>query len=152
MIRILDDYPEFVMQNRKDLLVRKEKLMKKHSPHRTDTYWRNLVKRHPDLIMRSFASFEAKVNYITRNLNKQLHRERCFPMMLHLSYTGHIWPRCELLKTNGIKNFNLEDALTGNDLEFCQRFGFDVNQLKAKRRERKQIEEKDKLWAYVPGI
>ena len=68
-----------------------------NSPTRSDTYLRNLIKRHPDMFLKSLASMEAKVSYVKRNLNKSLHKEKIFPLMLHLSYTGVIWPRCELL-------------------------------------------------------
>jgi hypothetical protein len=149
---ILKTYPEFILQNRRDLLAKKVNLILKNSPNRTECYIRNLIKRHPDLLMKSYASMEAKINYVKRNLNRQLHKERCFPLMLHLSYTEHIWPRCELLLQSGNKHFDLEAALTGSDKEFCARFGLDVEQLEQKRASRKQIEEKDKLWVYVPGI
>lgn len=127
VIKVLDTYPEFVLQNRRDLLSKKMNLVVKNSPARTDCYLRNLIKRHPDVIMKSYASMEAKINYVKRNLNRQLHRERCFPLMLHLSYTGHIWPRCELLLSTGNKAFELEAALTGSDTDFCKKFGFDLS-------------------------
>ena len=72
--------------------------------------------------------------------------------MLHLSYTDHIWPRCELLLSKGNKHFELEAALKGSDTDFCKRFGFDLSELEAKRKQKKQVDETDKLWAYVPGI
>lgn len=102
--------------------------------------------------MKSWASYEAKVNYIRRDLNKQLHKERIFPLMMHFSFTGHIWPRCELLRDNGIKAFDLESALLGTDEEFCKRYSLDTERLEAKKNERPQIDEQDQLWAYVPGI
>lgn len=95
---------------------------------------------------------EAKISYIKRNLNRQLHKEKIFPMMLLQNYTTHIWPRCELLLTSGNKHFDLETALSGEDIDFCKRFGFDLSQLEAKRKEKKFIEEKDKLWVYVPAV
>ena len=111
-----------------------------------------MIKRHPDMIMKSYASMEAKINYLKRNLNRQLHRERCFPLMLHLSYTHHIWPRCQLLLAKGNKHFEIEAALTGSDTDFCKKFGFDLSELEAKRQEKKQVDETDKLWVYVPGV
>jgi hypothetical protein len=148
----LETYPEFIMQNRRDLILKKQKLIETNSPHRSQTYMRNLFKRHPDLFLKSYASMEAKINYIKRNLNRQLHKERIFPLMLHYNYTTHIWPRCELLLAQGNKHFDLEQALTGSDIDFCKKFGFDLEMLTAKRQERRFIEEKDKLWVYVPGV
>jgi hypothetical protein len=127
-------------------------LINNNSPHRTENYMRNLMKRHPDLFLKSYASMEAKVNYIKRNLNRQLHKEKIFPLMLHFNYSTHIWPRCELLKESGNRHFDLEQALGGSDIDFCKKFGFDVKQLETKRSERRFIEEKDKLWVYVPAV
>jgi hypothetical protein len=98
------------------------------------------------------ASMEAKVSYITRNLNRQLHKERIFPLLLHFNYSTHIWPRCELLLQQGNKHFDLQQVLSGSDIDFCKKFGFDLADLESKRSERKVIEEKDKLWVYVPAV
>lgn len=70
MTKILDTYPEFVMQNRRDLIRKKMELIKVNSPHRTECYLRNLIKRHPDMFLKSYASMEAKVSYMKRNLNR----------------------------------------------------------------------------------
>lgn len=121
VIRILDTYPEFALQNRhaSTLLLRKLRMIRRHSPSRNDTYIRNLIRRHPDLFLKSFASMEAKIFYITRTLNRQLYNEKCFPLILHFNYSTHIWPRCELLNQTGNKHFDLEGALLGTDEEFC---------------------------------
>ena len=87
MINILDTYPELVMQNRRDLLRKKFDLITTNSPNRSETYIRNLFKRHPDLFLKSLASMEAKVSYIKRNLNRQLQKEKAFPLLLHHSYS-----------------------------------------------------------------
>jgi hypothetical protein len=152
VVKLLDTYPEFVLQNRRDLIRKKVDLILQYSPHRSEGYIRNLIKRHPDLFLKSYASMEAKISYIRRNLNKQCHKERIFPLMLHFNYTTHIWPRCELLLATGNKHFDLEEAMVGSDTEFCQKYGFDLVQLETKRKERKFIEEKDKLWVYVPAV
>lgn len=70
VIVLLKQYPEFIMQNRKDLLAKKIDLINKNSPHRTDCYIKNIIKRHPDMLLKSYASMEAKINYIKRNLNR----------------------------------------------------------------------------------
>jgi len=72
--------------------------------------------------------------------------------MLHFNYSTHIWPRCELLLSIGNRNFDLESALAGSDIDFCKKFGFDQQQLHDKRQERRFVEEKDNLWVYVPGV
>ena len=46
--------------------------------------------------------------------------------MLHFNYTTHIWPRCELILATGNKHFDLEEALTGSDTDFCKKYGFDL--------------------------
>lgn len=77
--------PEFALQNRQDLIRRKAELIMKESG-RHQIYMRNFIKRHPDIILRSFASLEAKINYFTRTLNRQLREERSFPLILHYNY------------------------------------------------------------------
>jgi hypothetical protein len=68
-LKVLDLLPEFVLQNRKDLLLKKYKLIKKESG-RDNIYLANMIRRHPDLIMKSLVSMETKVNYIQRDLNR----------------------------------------------------------------------------------
>lgn len=136
MIKILDLYPELILQNRRDLIQKKYRLIMSHSPNRSTTYMRNLFRRHPDLFLTSYASMEAKVNYIKRNLNRHVSKEQTFPLLLHFNYTTVIWPRCELLMDQGQKHFDMAEVLSGSDAEFCRRFGFDKNQLREKQRSR----------------
>lgn len=150
--KILETYPELVLQNRRDLIHKKFELIKENSPQRTDCYLRNLFRRHPDLFLTSYASMVAKVNYMKRQLNRQVYKEKAFPLLLHFNYSTVIWPRCELLRSQGHRYFDLGDACKGTDREFCRRFGLDLSDLEAKKAERKEKEEKDKLWVYVPGI
>jgi mTERF len=86
VVEIIDHFPQFVLQNRKDLLRKKIDLIRKHNKGLTDTYIKNLVKRHPDLFLKSWASMEAKVNYVTKNLGRPLHKEKSFPLMLQFNY------------------------------------------------------------------
>ena len=51
VVRILNDCPEFALQNRKDLLNKKIKLIQLVSG-KENTYIRNFIKRHPDIIMK----------------------------------------------------------------------------------------------------
>ena len=51
VLKILDDVPEFALQNRKDLIKRKVNLIQEVSG-RDDTYIRNFIKRHPDIVMK----------------------------------------------------------------------------------------------------
>jgi hypothetical protein len=46
----------------------------------------------------------------------------------------------------------LAEVLPGSDADFCKKFGFERSELKAKQQQRQVVEEKDKLWVYVPGI
>ena len=122
VVEIIDRVPEMALQNRKDLLRKKFDLMKKYNKSLGDVYLRNLFRRHPDLFLKSFASMQAKVTYITRNLNRQLHGEKAFPLLLHYNFSQHIWPRCESLREFNVKNFDLVKALATSDEEFCQNF------------------------------
>ena len=64
VVKILDDYPEFALQNRRDLINKKFKLIRENRRGLSVTYLRNLLLRHPDLFMLSYASMAAKINYI----------------------------------------------------------------------------------------
>jgi hypothetical protein len=152
LVKILDDFPEMALQNRRHLLRNKFDLIRKEQPQRKTPYIRNLFMRHPDLFMTSYASMEAKASYLKRNLNRPIHKEGAFPLLLLYSYTDVVWPRCELLVASGERAFNLAEVLSCSDEEFCGKFGFAVETLDAKKRERKQIEEKDRMWNYVPAI
>jgi len=72
VVRILDDYPELALQNRQDMIKKKFNLIKKNNHDLSDIYLRNLFRRHPDLFLKSYASMQAKVTYLTRTLNMQL--------------------------------------------------------------------------------
>jgi len=150
--KILQVYPELVMQNRRDLIQKKFKLIMENSPNRTPNYLRNLFRRHPDMFLTSLASMEAKVNYIKRNLNRQLNKEKSFPLLLHFNYREVMWPRCELLTQKGHKHFDLAEVLRGSDEAFCKHFEVDAEDLEAKKAEKTPKDEKDKLWVYVPAV
>ena len=51
VIKILDVCPEFALQNKKDLLGKKVRYIQRESG-RDLTYIRNLIKRHPDIVMK----------------------------------------------------------------------------------------------------
>lgn len=150
MVEIIDNYPEFIFQNRRDLLRRKIELIAKNTKS-GDTYIRALIKRHPEMFLKSWASMEAKVNYIFKQLGKTLATEKTFPLLLYLSYNKVIKPRCELLKDK-LKYFELENVLPLTDEQFCLTYGISIEDLEKKKAERPDREEKDILWQYVPGI
>lgn len=60
--RMLELLPTFALQNRKDMIRRKIELIAFYSG-RDKIYIRNFVKRHPDIMLKSFSSFEAKISY-----------------------------------------------------------------------------------------
>jgi len=70
---------------------------------------------------------------------------------LHYNFTRHIWPRCEALREMGNKNFDIMEALTRTDKEFCQKFEVPREVLERKKSKKKYIEEKDELWVYATG-
>ena len=97
----------------------KFELIQKHCPQKNDRYMRNLFRRHPDMFLMSYASMGAKINYLKRNLNRQLYNEASFPLLLHYNYSTVIWPRCELLISRDDRSFNLAAVLKATDEEFC---------------------------------
>ena len=70
VVKVLDAYPELVLQNRQDMIRKKFELIKKYNRDLTDIYLRNLFRRHPDLFLKSHASMLAKITYLTRTLNR----------------------------------------------------------------------------------
>lgn len=145
------DQPELALQNRQDMIKKKFNLITYNRPDLTSIYLRNLFKRHPDLFLKSYASMEAKVNYFKRNLNRQLQAEKAFPLLLHYNFTQHIWPRCEVLRDVGVKNFDMVQALATSDEDFCQIFDIKQSVLNKKKKQKAYIEEKDELWVYATG-
>jgi len=64
---------------------------------------------------RSWASYEAKISYVTKILGKTLSQEtKAFPLMLHYNYNSVIKPRCELIKDK-VKKFELYEVLPLTD-------------------------------------
>ena len=51
VVEIIDNYPEFVYQNKKDLLRRKLELLGKYAKF-SDTFTRALIRRHPELLLK----------------------------------------------------------------------------------------------------
>jgi hypothetical protein len=94
---------------------------------------------------------EAKVTYITKHLGKSLENEKTFPLLLLYNYNEVIKPRCELLREK-LNHFELEHVIPVSDEEFCKNFNIKIELLEKKKAERPVKEEKDILWAYVPGV
>ena len=117
----------------------------------TNTYLKALIKRHPDLFLKSWASMEAKCNYVTKTLGRPLSNEKAFPLMLHFNYNQVLRPRCELLKDR-VKHFELQEVLPLSDEQFCLAYDISTEELERKKAERPARDEKDKLWAYVPAL
>lgn len=117
---------------------------------RHEIYIKNFIKRHPDIILKSYASLEAKITYLTRTLNRQLPEERTFPLILHYSYNKVIRPRGDLLKDR-VKHFDLKEAFCHSDASFCKHWGIEPSELKEAKakRFRENDNEKDILWKYV---
>lgn len=151
VVEIIDAYPEFVLQNRKDLIRKKIDLIRKANKNMSDVFVKALIKRHPDLFLKSWASMEAKVNYLSKTLGRQLQNEKAFPLLLQFNYNQVIRPRCELLKDR-VKHFELHEVLPLTDDQFCLAFEIPMEELERKKAERAARDERDKLWAYVPAL
>lgn len=76
------------------------------------------------------ASLEAKIQYMQRDLNRQLKKERAFPMCLIANYNQVIKPRGDILKDR-FNYFSLEEAFFNDDASFCRHWGVDPAELKA---------------------
>ena len=98
--------------------------------------------------MKSYASMVAKVFFIKSSMNRQLQQENAFPLLLHYNYREVIWPRGELLKEKGTRDFKLSDAFGGSDADFCAKFKIPMAALIKKKNSREPREEKDRLWVY----
>ena len=125
------------------MIRKKFELIKKYNKDLSSIFIRNLFRRHPDLFLRSLGSMQAKITYLTRTLNRQLQKEKAFPLLLHYDHTTHIWPRCESLRAMGIKEYDLVEAMTTSENEFCEKFEVSMELLAEKKAKKKYIEEKD---------
>ncbi len=94
---------------------------------------------------------EAKINYIQKQLNRQLITEKTFPLLLHFNYNAVIRPRCELIKDK-LKHFEFENVLPLTDEQFCEAFDIPIEELEAKKAEKAIKDERDVLWTYVHGL
>lgn len=57
VVKIFDTYPKFALQYRRELIIKKIKFIEECSPEKIDTvYLRQLIKRHPDLFLKSLSS------------------------------------------------------------------------------------------------
>ena len=64
-------------------------------------------------------------------------------MLLHFNFSTHIWPRCEALRSLGIKDYDLAEALTSSEKDFCAKFEIPRELLAEKKAKKGYIEEKD---------
>ena len=75
---------------------------------------KTLIKRHPEILLKSWASYEAKINFLTKHMGRNLSNEKAFPLLLYYNYNGVIRPRCELL-SDKVKHIELSDVLPLTD-------------------------------------
>jgi len=94
---------------------------------------------------------EAKINYFMKQLGRPPIYEELFPFVLIYNYNAVIRPRCELLR-NRVKYFEYKDVFPLTDDEFCKRYEIPLEELERKIAEKPIRDEKDVLWAYVPGL
>lgn len=81
-------------------------------------------------------------------MNRSLHDEKLFPLILLFNYNAVIRPRIELLK-DSIKNYEFQDVFPLTNEQFCLAFNITMEELEEKINERPPRDEKDKLWNYV---
>jgi hypothetical protein len=100
------------------------------------------------------SSLQAKITYFQRNLNRQLKKERSFPLILLYNYNKVIRPRGDLLQEK-VGNFNFERAFCHPDDSFCKHWNIEPSELQQaikNRRAKKDDKELDILWKYVHTI
>jgi hypothetical protein len=85
-------YPEFIYQHRKHILVEKIKIIQKNS-NLSMYYVRDLFLRHPELFLKSHASFVAKERFLLIIMGKNLKAEKTWPIVLKFNLNQHIKPR-----------------------------------------------------------
>lgn len=90
-----------------------------------------MIRRHPDIFLKSWASFEAKVSYIARNLGRTLAYEKAFPLLLAFDYSTVIKPRCEVLREQN-KPIKFEEILPLTDEQFCLAYNVTFTELEQK--------------------
>jgi hypothetical protein len=113
---------------------------------------RQIILRHPEIILKSWASYEAKINYYSRTLNRPIRNEELFPLFLAFNYNAVIRPRIECLRDQGLKTFQLSEILPCSEEEFCLRFSVDSSELANKKAQRKVGSEKDIMWKDAQAI
>ena len=69
-------------------------------------------------------------------------------MLLHFNYREVLWPRGELLKEKGTRDYKLSDAFGGSDADFCSKFKIPMSALIKKKKSREPRAEIDRLWVY----
>ena len=96
------------------------------------------------------SSLDAKISYVSRDLNRNLKEERAFPLLLHCNYNEVIKPRSDILKDR-VGYFDLGEAFFATDEEFCERWAISPEELEGAKalRFREDNSEREILWRYV---
>ena len=110
-------YPEYLLQNRRHILLDKSSIVLKNS-NCSQYYIRRLFLRHPTLFLKSLASFKVKTRFLIVEMGRNLKYEKMFPLLLKFNYGDHIKPRCELVYDKFDRDFELTEVLKGTDQEF----------------------------------
>ena len=92
---------------------------------------------------------EAKVQSLRARLHRKPKQEPCFPLLLHFNYSQIIRPRCDLLLHKKMKDFDLAEVLKDSDMDFCRKFNLNYQDI-VRLKQRRNVEEKDIMWAHVP--
>lgn len=103
----------------------------------------DILIKYPFLITKGRNSILTKFRYLEKTTNKNILDEKFFPKILLYSYKNFIKPRGELMYKKKI--FHWYDCLKMNDEQFCQAYGFDIQDL----RDLKSSEFHEKEFDYV---
>ena len=88
----------------------------------------NMFIKFPWLITKGRNSIITKLRYIEKTSSKNIINQNYFPKILLYSYKNFIKPRGELMYNK--KEFHWYDCLKMDDEEFCNKFEYDIEELK----------------------
>lgn len=89
---IIVAYPEMILQHRRHILLEKFMVITKNTS--TSRYYlKDMFIRHPELFLKSYASFKAKLKFLLVEMGRNLKAEPCFPLILKFNLNAHIKPR-----------------------------------------------------------
>lgn len=88
-------YPEYIMQGKGQFLTKKYLMILKNT-YMTKFYLKEMILRHPDILLGSVNSLQEKLKFLKYDMNQSLKQEEIFPICLKLNFNSVIRPRCQI--------------------------------------------------------